>query len=81
MKLITGNRCEFETCMNEESLLEEARDVLEFDSAIGAVAIVDSYGDVYVLDIALIPLEEARPDVAVYIEALLEDSEDEEDEI
>jgi hypothetical protein len=80
IKLVTGDRCEFETCMTKEALLEEARGVLEFDSVIGAVAIVDDYGDVYVLDISLVPLEDARPDVAVYIEALLEDFEDEEGE-
>lgn len=80
IKLVIGDRCEFETCMTEESLLEEARDILEFDSVIGAVAIIDSRGDVYVLDVSLVLLEDARPDVSVYVEALLEDFENEEDE-
>jgi len=78
IKVITGERCEFETCMTADALLEEARDILDLDSTMGAVAVIDEFGDIYILDLCLVPIEDARPDVAAYVEALVEDIEDEE---
>ena len=77
IKVLIGERCEFETCMTEDSVLEESREILEFDSSLGVVAIINEYGDVYVVDVCLVPLEDARPDVGAYVEALLEEIEEE----
>ena len=34
--------------MTADALLEEARDILDLDSTVGAVAVVDEFGDIYI---------------------------------
>ncbi len=65
-----------EGCVEFSELISTAKDQLGFTELIGMVAVLGEDGNTYILDVTMVPLEEAEPEVADYVEMLME-SEDE----
>ena len=63
-------------CSNTDELLDEVRSMLDMDELVGPVAVETSSGDVYVVDVSLVPLDDAREELKDYVEQLIEDIEE-----
>jgi len=83
-KFLVDSSEELRICTNTDELLAEVRSMLDMDELVGPVAVETASGDVYVVDVSLVPLDETREELKDYVEQLLEDIEkyanDEEDD-
>lgn len=64
------------SCSTSWELLSEVRSILDMDDLVGPIAVQADNGDVYVVDVSLIPLEDSREELQEYVEQIIEETKD-----
>lgn len=60
-----------EGCLVMQDIVDAAKYQLGFDEAVGVVAVTGDDNEVYVLDVAMVPIEDVDDETASYIESLM----------
>ena len=58
-------------CVDFSEVIDAAKEQLGFDELIGIVAVEDTRGNIFVLDVTMIPVEEADPVIADHVDQMI----------